>query len=635
MLMLLISYPTTTTAMNQTKTEESWTFQGQDCTKPRQLKSFRMDKESCMALPPDPGIESTYSILQEQDSHDATGYRCSKIVSRFTYVCHNNLVASQQRLASIPQIEITEELTTEECQRMAIGGIYRGPDHQDRVVKLDHTTIFNFHETGRQEVSGSTIICEGEQVKLGDRIIDGVVILDQVRISVRRIHLRFSTVRGTVVKEDHLSLPCPGYDHSCTISSATYIWGVIDATKYKRVQVIRAFIHEQEGQQVLISKEAKIRLVLGTAIQEQGHDYFRTKYPNIYVTAGEATYLDSFNSELLSLTSWVEARDDFITWSMENRMKTLMEGLEQSDCTQAQAQAQAQVTMAAHSEVGFLELEHNKFGVMLGEVMYSFSCQQVQVTPRPTEVCFKELPVYLGREEKYLTPLTRILVDHGTRVPCSALMPAKFKTNQGPWMAATPDLQVVATPKHMEQPILADPEEHVDMSEGGLYTSTQLEDFTRLVTYPKVRKAVKHNMISSVCTNNKHKLCQDFNQAFGTVKPADVVSVFNLRSTILGYIHDFGEAAAAVIGVYVIVRAVMFVATAIVNCFNLQALPIQTRLLRVLWPTEMVNRDYGQQAARVAHERELKEAQYQEELRDMRTIQDLITDDEEEVKKPP
>ena len=49
----------------------------------------------------------------------------------------------------------------------------------------------------------------------------------------------------------------------------------------------------------------------------------------------------------------------------------------------------------------------------------------------------------------------------------------------------------------------------------------------------------------------------------------------------------------------------------------------------------MVNRDYGQQAARVAHERERQEAQYQEELRDMRTIQDLMTKDEEEVKKPP
>ena len=92
------------------------------------------------------------------------------------------------------------------------------------------------------------------------------------------------------------------------------------------------------------------------------------------------------------------------------------------------------------------------------------------------------------------------------------------------------------------------------------------------------------------------------------MKPTDVVSVFNLRSTILGFIHNFGEAAVAVIGVYVIVRAVMFISTSIVNCFNLQALPLQTRLLCVLWPTYMVNRDYGQQAARVAHEGELKKA---------------------------
>ena len=593
-----------------------------------------MDQESCEEKLTKPEMEQTYSILQEQESHDAKGHRCSKIVSRFTYVCHNNLVASHQRLATIPQIEVNEELTSEECQRMAIGGVYRGPDHHDHPVTMDHTTILNFHEAGRQEISGATIICEGEQVKLGDRIIDGVVILDQVRISIRRVHLRFSTIRGTVVREDHMSLPCPGYDHSCTISSATYIWGKLDATKYKRVQVIQALIHEQEGQQVLISNEARIRLVLGNAVQEQGHDYFRTKYPHIYVTTGEATYLDEFNYELLSLTSWIEARDDFITWSMEERMKTLLEGLKQSDCTQAQAQAQAQVTMAAHSEVGYLELGNHTFGVMLGEVMYSFKCQQVQVNPRAATECFKELPVYLGSKEKYLTPLTRILVDQGTRVPCSALMPGKFKTIQGPWMAATPDLQVVATPIHMEQHLTTDPGKHIDMSEGGLYTTAQLEDFTKLVTYPKVRKAVKHNMIDTICHNNPHQLCQDFNQAFGTIKASNVVSVFNLRSTILGFIHKFGEAAATGIGVYILVRAMMFILTATINCFNLQALPMQARILRVLWPAEMVNKDYGQQATRVVKERE-KEAKYQEEMRDMRTIQDLITDDEEEVKKPP
>ena len=123
--------------------------------------------------------------------------------------------------------------------------------------------------------------------------------------------------------------------------------------------------------------------------------------------------------------------------------------------------------MAAHSEVGYLELENNTFGVMLGEVMYSFKCQQVQVTPRVTMECFKELPVHLGGKEKYLTPLTRILVDQGTRVPCSALMPGKFRTEQGQWMAATPALQVVATPIHKEQHLNTDPGKHFDMSEGG------------------------------------------------------------------------------------------------------------------------------------------------------------------------
>ena len=213
-------------------------------------------------------------------------------------------------------------------------------------------------------------------------------------------------------------------------------------------------------------------------------------------------------------------------------MRTLLEECEQSYCAKAKAQAQAQVTMAAHSQVGFLDLKNNTFGVMLGEVMYHFSCQLVNSTPRTMKVCFKELPVYLGRQEKYLTPLLRVLVDYGTRVPCSALKPGKFKTSQGPWIAATPDLQVVATPKNLEQQVVSDHRQHVDMSEGGLNTSAQLEDFTRLVTYPKVRKAVKHNMIDTVCTSNSHKLCQDFNEAFGTVKPADVVSVFHLRSTI-------------------------------------------------------------------------------------------------------
>ena len=52
-------------------------------------------------------------------------------------------------------------------------------------------------------------------------------------------------------------------------------------------------------------------------------------------------------------------------------------------------------------------------------------------------------------------------------------------------MAATLELQVLATPVHMEQQLTKDTEKHINMSEGGLYTTAQLEDFNRLVTTNK------------------------------------------------------------------------------------------------------------------------------------------------------
>ena len=57
---------------------------------------------------------------------------------------------------------------------------------------MGRTSILTFFATGRQEVSGSTIVCQGEQVKLGDRIVDGVAILEQMRIEVKPIHYCFT-----------------------------------------------------------------------------------------------------------------------------------------------------------------------------------------------------------------------------------------------------------------------------------------------------------------------------------------------------------------------------------------------------------------------------------------------------------
>ena len=75
----------------------------------------------------------------------------------------------------------------------------------------------------RQEVSGATIICQGEYVKLGVCIIDGV------RISARKLHLCFSTVKETVCKcstQEVLKLYCK-----------VQILGEIDQFKYQHIHI--------------------------------------------------------------------------------------------------------------------------------------------------------------------------------------------------------------------------------------------------------------------------------------------------------------------------------------------------------------------------------------------------------------
>ena len=97
--------------------------------------------------------------------------------------CTNTLVAAHQRLASIPEIELPQEVSRDDCHSLVTTEEYEGPDGQRHRVPLGKTTVLNFYEKGRQYSEGDTLVCEGEKVKLGDRVIDGVAILEQIKIT--------------------------------------------------------------------------------------------------------------------------------------------------------------------------------------------------------------------------------------------------------------------------------------------------------------------------------------------------------------------------------------------------------------------------------------------------------------------
>ena len=587
--------------MNMSMTNGDMTLTGYLCDHPTRVQDYRVlpfNQSACWS-PKAPAIkEDTFSIVQKQTYAMASGTKCSKKISRFTFVCTHNMVASHQRLASVPEIEINVKVKQEECHTWVNTGKYRGPDGKQHQVDMGRTNLLNFYEAGRQEVSGSTIVCEGEQVKLGDRLIDGVAILEQVKVTLEERKFRFtprSTTSATVqVQEDHVELPCIGLLHYCETSEATYIWDEIQETRFQLVQTVQAEVHGEEGQQVLISREKKIRLALGELEQFEGRTYQSTKYNNIYVCKGKADYLDLISSNHLRLVAWVAARDDYLSWALEQRILEAYDIVSNQRCHREQDMLKHMLSTSFTSPDGFhhLHLGENRFGALIGEVLYEYTCTEVEVQPRRTKRCTQELPVMWEKKNFFLEPISRLMKTYGNAVPCSQLLETKFLTKDGRWLTANPGLKYATAPHQFMDFSQGLNWTHIDMASGGLYTEDQIEDFQRLLNYPRAKKVIADHLVHEVCQRSNMGLCNGFNRMAGESTNLGLLEEW--RGKVLNFLREFGDISATILGIYVLTMIVMWIAGRIWSCWALQGVAGRRRWIQPLLPTKwIVDFDYG------------------------------------------
>ena len=129
-----------------------------NCNSPLKLQDYQVvaRNDSCGQLPSQ--FEQTlqpYAIVQKRSYNKATGFKCTKKISRFTFICTANALAAHQRLAAIPQVEVPQDLSREECQELIRTEEFEGPDGVKHRVPLGKTTVLRFHEAGREEISGT------------------------------------------------------------------------------------------------------------------------------------------------------------------------------------------------------------------------------------------------------------------------------------------------------------------------------------------------------------------------------------------------------------------------------------------------------------------------------------------------
>ena len=595
------------------------------CSSPSGLKDYMVHyNESCGSpLAPDDQQLRSYTIVQRRNYNPAQGYRCTKRVSRFTFVCTSNALANHQRMASIPQVEVPQDMTREECQNLVMNEEYEGPDGVKYQVPMNKTTVLRFHEAGREEITGGTITCYGEKLKVGNRLIDGVAILEQVKFHVQAMTFRVDATTATVeTREDHRRLPCTAFYHFCVTSEGTYLWEQVASTMFQKVRIFSAQLESKVDQRILVSHDQKIRLALGDVEMHEGRSYYNTKYPDIYVVEGEAQYLDVFPSDHLRLTAWVAARDDFITWSMEKKILEAYDAMADTTCRRKKDLLRTQMaTSYTSGDVSHhLHLGHNQFGAIIGEVLYVYQCQAVTVTPREETRCTKELPVLWQGHNYYLEPVSRLLKRYGAPVPCSHMMPSKFLTLDGRWIAATPQLLVTRAPAEIMEVTGGHFNlTHEDMSEGGLYTASQLAEFTRLLDYPRTKALVANSIYQEACVGNKDHVCLAFTETLGHTMGSPT-NLLNLRNKVLTFLHTFGEASAICIVCYFLGMWIKALVDIAVSCVTLRHVAGRRRWWMPLVPLSWtISYDYGQASRQARKQQQQEERQEQaEEMRHLR-----------------
>lgn len=130
--------------------------------------------------------------------------------------------------------------------------------------------------------------------------------------------------------------------------------------------------------------------------------------------------------------------------------------------------------------------------VVAGATAYVLQCAPLDAGPRTYPNCTQEIPVTVlaWNASRFADPLTMILKDFPTVIPCDDKLPVRWKVD-GSWMCATPRTTDCNAPLQLtpEEPVWQplDPTKGLG---GGLYTQEQLKAHEQFLMTQESRRAV-------------------------------------------------------------------------------------------------------------------------------------------------
>ena len=464
-----------------TNQSNAYTIDYFDCRNIDKLTTYRMSK-ACSPRTLDRTQTVEYTLLQRRDVLDMKGFSCRITRSTLTEYCG---AYSHTKLAKTPDIEVTYQVSPQACLNIVNTGVFTTPSGERHKITLNAENILKSEDRGTLTIGDDSVACRGQSMKFDSFIVNDILEVSQFKVTVLKEKFRVSNDNRVETIADHLRLPsrCSVTSRGCQTHDTTYVW--IPPRDLCNLEEVRT-VHMEKDHEFLVDYVNKVLLKAGASIPAPSGCpttlLFATEYGNLFLAKPGVKWPKMKDDA--DITTFIKARDDYIAFELEKRLAEQEAKINSQVCHDTLRNRQNEL----------VQLEGSYFIRRNGDTAEHFKCSKKKGKILDNlEVCHDEIPIVGG----YVRVSTKTFMAHSAPRPCNKHFGLKILTSEGVWIELNPEAKKIPEPADL--PAIDHDLHHEDLSDGGIYTKTELAAWTRHIELGDIVDAVTKSITYGVC----------------------------------------------------------------------------------------------------------------------------------------
>ena len=451
-----------------------------DCRDISKLSTYRMSK-ACSPRTLERTQTVKYSLLQRREILNMKGFSCRITRSTLTEYCG---AYSHTKLAKTPDIDVVYPVSPQACLNIVNTGVFTTPSGTRHKIALNAENIIKSEDRGTLTIGDNSVSCRGQSMKFGSFIVNDILEVSQYKVTLIKEKFLVSSDNRVETAADHLRLParCSVTSRGCQTHDMTFVW--IPPRDLCNLEEVRT-VQMEKDRDYLVDHANKVLLKTGSSVPAPTGCpttlLYATEYSNLFLAKPGVKWPPMKDDA--DITLFIKARDDYIAYELEKRIAS-QEALTQSRiCHDSLRERQNEL----------VQLDGPYFIRRNGDAVEHFKCKERKAPILDLDVCHDFIPIAEG----FVKIPTRTFTAHSAPRPCNKHFGLKVLTSEGIWIELNPEAKKIQEPADL--PAIDHDLHHEDLSEGGIYTETELESWTRHIELGDIVDAVTKSITYGVC----------------------------------------------------------------------------------------------------------------------------------------